>query len=128
MRYPTVDEILRLHALALEQTGGADGLRDKGALESAVHQPSAAFGGTDLYPTIAEKAGALGYSLIMNHPFVDGNKRVGYGAMETLLVLNGWELNADVDDSERITLALASGELTRQAFVDWIAAHLVEMD
>src|SRR5438270_323696 len=71
MRYLDVDEVLDLHRLVLERSGGAPGLRDRGALESSIAQPQMAFGGEDLYPTLVEKASALGFSLIQNHPFVD---------------------------------------------------------
>ena len=120
MRHLTVDEILELHRLVFLQSGGAIGIRDLGALDSAVAQTRVAFGGTDLYPTIVEKAAALGYSLVMNHPFVDGNKRVGHAAMETFLVLNGYEIRADVDEQEKTILRLAAGTLSRDEFVDWL--------
>jgi death-on-curing protein len=92
IRYLTLEEVLELHRLALEQSGGLDGVRELGGLESAVAQPQMAFGGQELYPSLAEKAAALGFSLVCNHPFMDGNKRIGHAAMETFLVLNGWEL------------------------------------
>ena len=85
MRYLSLGEVLELHRLVVEQAGGAAGLRDLGALESAVAQPRATFGGADLYPTLAAKAAALGYSLALNHAFVDGNKRVAHAALETFL-------------------------------------------
>src|SRR5438876_1013704 len=91
MRYLTIAEALELHRLVLEQSGGAQGIRDQGALESALAQPAMTLSGGDLYPTLAEKAAALCFSLVMNHPFVDANKRVGHFAMETFLVLNGKE-------------------------------------
>lgn len=91
-----------LHRLVLDQSGGATGLRDLGALESAVGQPRQSFGGVDLYPHLPSKAAALGFSLIQNHPFVDGNKRVGHAALETFLQLNGAELSASVDEAERV--------------------------
>jgi len=116
MRHLTVDEILELHRLVFLQSGGANGIRDLGALDSAVAQTRVAFQGIDLYPTIVEKAAALGYSLIMNHPFVDGNKRVGHAAMETFLVLNGYEIRADVDEQEKTILRLAAGTLSRHEF------------
>jgi len=81
------------------------------------------FEGVDLYPTLVSKAAALGYSLIMNHPFVDGNKRVGHAAMEVMLVLNGYQLPADVDEQERIVLAVASGAMSRDQFAGWLEAH-----
>lgn len=71
------------------------------------------------------KAAALGYSLIMNHPFVDGNKRVGHAAMEIMLVLNGCQLSADVDEQERSVLAVASGAMSRDEFARWIEAHVL---
>lgn len=125
MRYLSLAEVLALHARVVAATGGAVGLRDLGALESAVAQPRATFGGVDLYPTLAEKAAALCFSLVGNHPFVDGNKRIGHAALETMLVLNGYELMADVDDAERLMLALAAGTLAREPFVHWVQAHVV---
>lgn len=83
-----------------------------------------AFGGEDLYPTLIEKATALGYSLIMGHPFVDGNKRVGHAAMESLLVLNGMEIQATVDEQEEIVLRLAAGQMDRDSFTEWLRAHV----
>lgn len=86
------------------------------------------FGGAELYPTLAEKAAALCFSLVMNHPFVDGNKRIGHAAMETFLVMHGFELIADLDDSESIMLRLAAGELERSPFVEWVARHVKEIE
>ena len=82
------------------------------------------FGGEDLYPRFAEKAAALGFSLVCNHPFMDGNKRVGHAAMETFLVLNGQELAAPVDEQEQVILRLAGGELKREELVAWVESHL----
>jgi death-on-curing protein len=87
-------EVVDLHRRLLQATGGTSRIRDFGALESAVAQPKATFGGVDLYPTLVEKAVALCFSLVQGHPFVDGNKRVGHAAMETFLVLNGTEIDA----------------------------------
>lgn len=84
------------------------------------------FDGQDLYPTIIEKASALGFSLINNHPFIDGNKRIGQAAMETFLVLNDYEIDAPVDEQERIILQVASGKMKREAFTDWLRVHLTE--
>jgi death-on-curing protein len=123
-RYLTVKEVLELHRLVLKQSGGLDGVRDSGGLESAVAQPQMAFGGRELYPNLTEKAAALGFSLVCNHPFVDGNKRVGHAAMETLLVLNGWELTAGVDEQEQMILRLAAGSLKREEFTAWVQSHV----
>jgi death-on-curing protein len=124
IRYLTLAEVLQLHRYVLEATGGGAGLRDQGGLASAVAQPQMTFGGEDLYPTLADKAAALGFSLVQNHPFVDGNKRVGHAALETFLVLNGHELSADVDEQERVFLAVAAGTLDRPGFTAWVAAHV----
>jgi len=110
VRYLSLGAVVELHRRISEQTGGSPGLRDLAALESAVEQPRMTFGGEDLYPDLPSKAAALGFSLIKNHPFVDGNKRVGHAALETFLVLNRFELRSDIDDAERIVLAVAAGE------------------
>ena len=83
------------------------------------------FDGKDLYPTLIEKAAALGYSIIINHPFIDGNKRAGHAALEVFLILNGYEIEAGVDEQEKIILQLASGELTREEFLNWLEKHAI---
>ena len=83
------------------------------------------FGGVDLYPTLVDKVAALGFSLIKNHPFVDGNKRVGHAAMEMMLQFNGHEIAASVDEQEKIILALAAGQMDREPFTEWLRAHVV---
>ncbi len=126
MRYLTLEEIISLHAKLIIQSGGSQGLRDRGALESAIAQPEMSFGGEDLYPTTPEKAAALGHALIQNHCFVDGNKRVGHAAMEVFLVLNGYEIEAPVDEQEQVILSVASGQIDRRAFSEWLKKHVVE--
>ncbi|MDB9525219.1 type II toxin-antitoxin system death-on-curing family toxin [Oscillatoria sp. CS-180] len=125
MHYLTVDQVINLHTRIVEQSGGAPGLANKGALESAVAQPQMTFAGADLYSTIPEKACALGFSLIQNHPFIDGNKRIGHAAMEVFLVLNGHELNASVDEQEHIILQVASGAIDRDGLAQWLARSIV---
>lgn len=124
MRYLSLAEVLEIHRLVLAQAGGSDGIRDLGALESALAQPNMTFDGQELYPTLAEKASALCFSLVANHPFLDGNKRVGHAAMETFLFLNGQEISASVDEQEQVFLALAEGKLERDRLVEWIRLHL----
>ena len=124
MRYLTLAEVLDLHRRVIEQTGGADGIRDLGGVESAVAQPQMSFDGVPLYPTITESAAALCFSLVMNHPFVDGNKRVGHAALETFLVLNGYELMGDIGDAEKLMLNLAAGEVTRDELLNWIKSQM----
>lgn len=116
---------MELQRLILAQSGGSAGVRDRGALDSAVAQPRMTFGGQDLYPTLAEKAAALGFSLVKNHPFVDGNKRIGHAAVEVFLVLNGHEIAAEVDEQEQVILGLASGSRSRAKFTEWLRARIV---
>ena len=125
MCYLTLGEVLELYHRIIRQSGGSQGIRDLGALESALAQPRMTFGNQELYPTVVEKASALGFSLIKNHPFVDGNKRTGHAAMETFLVLNGFELDASVDEQEQIILQVASGELESDEFTAWLSGHVV---
>ena len=124
MRYLGLSEVVELHRRLLEQTGGAAGIRDLGALESALAQPKMALAGRDLYPTLADKAAALCFSLVGNHPCVDGNKRVGHAATETFLVLNGAEIDAHLDEQERVMLDLAAGRIDRGQLADWLRQHL----
>ena len=109
MRHLTLGEVLDLYVRVMAQSGGAAGVRDRGALESALAQPRMTVGGEDLYSSLGAKAAALGYSLISNHPFVDGNKRIGHAAMEVLLILNGFEIDAPADEQERVILDVAAG-------------------
>lgn len=124
-RYLSLAEVLELHRRIIGDTGGADGLRDLGLLESAVAQPRQTFAGEDLYPGVVEKATALGFSLINNHPFLDGNKRIGHACLEAMLMLNGLELSASVDEGEREILAVAAGRRTREAFQEWVESRVI---
>ena len=126
MRYLTVGEVLEIYSRVMKQSGGAVGILDLGALESAVAQPRVIFNGNELYPTIVDKASALGFSLIQNHPFVDGNKRVGHAAIETFLMLNDCEISASVDEQVEIVLGVASGKVDRQMFTNWLQDHVIE--
>ena len=99
------------------------GLRDEGLLESAVYRPQASFGGQDLYPDLFSKTAALGHSLISNHPFVDGNKRVGFEAMRLMLRLNGRDLHASLEDKFDFVMEIARGKLNEQAIADWLKRH-----
>jgi len=125
VRYLTLSEVLEVHRQVMAQTGGAEGLIHLPALESALAQPQMIFGGEDLYPTLADKAAALGYALIQNHPFLDGNKRTGHAAMEVFLVLNGYEIRAAVDEQEHMILQVAASELDREAFTAWLRTRVV---
>ena len=98
-------------------------MRDRGALDSSVSRPLQSFDGSELYPDILDKAAALAFFLVSNHPFVDGNKRVAHAALAVTLRLNGYRLLAPVEEQEHIMLRLASGELTRADFAEWVKAR-----
>ena len=123
MRYLSISEVFELHDRIISSSGGSRGIRDIRALEAAVNQPRQTFDQKDLYPDIVTKAAALCFFLVMNHPFVDGNKRVGHAAMETFLILNGYEIIASVDEQERVMLELASGKMSRINFSEWLNNH-----
>ena len=124
MRYLTLGEVVELHQRLLAQTGGASGIHELGLLESALAQPKATFDGADLHPTLVDKAAALGFALVANHAFIDGNKRIGHAAMEVFLLLNGHEIDASVDKQERLMLDVASGAVDRAALAQWLSQHL----
>ena len=128
MRYLTLGEVLAIYRRVMDQSGGMMGVRDVGALESSVSQPRMSFEGNDLYMTLAEKAASLGYSIIQNHPFIDGNKRTGHAAMEMFLLLNGYEIRAGVNEQMETILMAASGKLSRKALTVWLNEHAVEKD
>jgi death-on-curing protein len=125
MRYLSLSEVLILYRRVMAQSGGLVGIRDLEVLQSALVQPWQTFGGLELYPTLVEKAAALGFFIIRNHPFVDGNKRLGHAAMETFLILNGLEIDAPLVEQERLVLQVAAGRLDRRAFTAWLEAHVV---
>lgn len=124
MRYLSISEIFEIHDLIISSSGGSRGIRDINALESAVNLPRQTFDQKDLYPDIVTKAAALCFSLVMNHPFVDGNKRVGHASMETFLILNGYEIISSVDEQERVMLELAAGKMSRIYFSEWLNNHI----
>jgi len=127
MRFLSLIEVISLHRQIISLSGSDAAIRDLGMLQSALAQPMMTFAGTDLYPDLVDKAAALGFSLIMNHPFVDGNKRIGHAAMETFLVLNGMEIDASTDEQEMIILSLAASQLSREEFVLWLRSHTRKM-
>jgi len=122
--YLSVEQVLSLHQTGIEMFGGSAGLRDRGALESAVARPTMTFGGEDLYPDEASKAAALLHSLVMNHAFVDGNKRVGIAAAELFLRLNQYRLAADDSELEELTVTVARGEIDAEAFAIWFRQRI----
>lgn len=124
IRYLTRAEVLLIHHAALEANGGMQGIRDSAGLDSALAQPQMSFSGQELYPTTIEKAAALGYSLMSNHPFVDGNKRVGWTVMRVFLKVNGLVFQFAEQDGVQLALQVAAGKLSRHALVQWLIDHV----
>lgn len=121
----SAEKVLLLHQLLTQETGGDPELRDIGLLDSALKQAFQSFGGQELYPTKEEKGARLGYSLIANHAFVDGNKRIGMYVMLTFLEVNGIRLNPTNEEVARVGWAVASGEMDYDALVQWVKDHRV---
>ena len=116
-------QILGLHSALIEEFGGIDGIRDEGLLESALAAPFQTFGGEPVYPSLQAKAAQLGFGLIRNHPFVDGNKRIGAHTMLVFLAVNGIELSYEQQELIDIVLSVAAGQIDRQGLLQWILDH-----
>ena len=114
------DKVLYLHKIIAKETGGDAGIRDEGLLNSALEAPFQAFGGVELYPTVEEKAARLGYALIANHAFVDGNKRIGMYVLLVFLRVNGVRFRPSDAEVARVGLAVAAGEMGYDALLAWI--------
>lgn len=117
------NQIIKLHSQLIQETGGTDGIRDEGLLESVLAAPFQSFSGTDIYPSLQQKAARLGYGLVKNHAFIDGNKRIGAHVMLVFLALNKIELTYTQDELSDTFLKIASGELSQQDFLHWIIIH-----
>ena len=117
MKTLSKEQVLRLHNALLETFGGTAGVRDDGLLESALNAPFATFGGQYLYPSVQAKAAQLGFGLVCNHPFVDGNKRIGMYVMLTFLEVNGIRLDCANDEVVEVGLAVASGAMDYEALL-----------
>ncbi len=126
IKYLTVDDVVRIYNHIINASGGLNGVRDLGGLESAVIQPQMNVFGVEMYPTVAEKAAILGFTLIANHPFLDGNKRIGQASMEVFLLFNGFELFSDIDEQEQIILGVAAGQIDKDTFTKWVQSKIVE--
>lgn len=125
MNILTKRQIILLHSQMIQQSGGTDGIRDEGLLDSALGQPFQTFADMDLYPTVIDKAVRLGYSLITNHPFIDGNKRVGTHAMLVFLDINGISLEYDDEDLIALILQIAAGKADDRNLNAWVRSHIL---
>ena len=126
MKILTKEHILALHSILIEEYGGTPELRDEGLLDSAISTPFQSFSGIDLYPTIVDKACRLGYGLIKNHPFADGNKRIGTHAILVLLEINNVSIEYEDDELIETILGVAAGDVTAEELIAWIVKHINE--
>lgn len=117
------EKVMLLHQLMAQATGGSVGVRDEGLLDSALQSAFATFGGTELYPTKEEKAAKICYSLVSNHAFVDGNKRIGVYVMLSFLELNGIRIEANDEDVIHLGLSVADGSMHYEEILEWIRQH-----
>lgn len=125
MKKLTKEQILMLHNELIRETGGSGGLRDEGLLDSALNASFQGFGDVDSFPSLQQKGARLGYGLICNHAFVDGNKRIGAHAMLLFLSLNGIELEYTQNELSDMILDVAAGNLRFEDMVKWIIKHQV---
>ena len=119
----TKEKILLLHQIMAQATGGSIGVRDEGLLESALEAAFSGFGGVEFYPTKEEKAARLGYNLISNHAFVDGNKRIGMYVMLTFLEVNGIRVDCTNEDVVHAGLSVADGSMDYEGLLEWVKEH-----
>ena len=117
------EKVLLLHQMIAQETGGSIGVRDEGLLESALENAFSGFGGKEFYPTKEEKGARLGYSLISNHAFVDGNKRIGVYVMLTFLEVNGIHMDCTNEEVVEIGLGVADGSIRYEQLLEWIRNH-----
>ena len=120
----TKQQVILLHQDVIAQSGGSPEIRDEGLLESALNAPFQTFAGIELYPTIIDKVAQLGYSLIKNHAFVDGNKRIGTHVMLVFLMLNGIDVDYEDEELTRLILGVAAGEISSEQLLAWLQAHI----
>lgn len=123
MKMLTKNQVLLMHAQLIKETGGTGGIRDEELLDSAILNPFQSFGGKDLYPTILEKGARLGFGLIQNHAFIDGNKRIGAHTMLVFLMLNGYSFSYTQKELTEIILSVATGEKDCNDLLLWLRSH-----
>jgi len=119
----SVKEAEEIHKLLINRFGGSHGIRDLNGLESALTRPFQTFENKELYPTVILKAAALLESLLVNHPFIDGNKRLGYTLLRLFLLLNGMDINAPQKDRYEFVVSVASGKKDFDAIAEWLTSH-----
>ena len=117
------DKVLLLHQILAEATGGSVGVRDEALLDSALETAFSGFGSREFYPTKEEKGARLGYALITNHAFVDGNKRIGVYVMLSFLEINGIKIRCSDEELVHVGLSVADGSMGYEALLQWVLDH-----
>ena len=121
-------EVELLDRILIDKFGGSHGIRDKAALESAISRPFQTFDGNDLYPSVFEKTASLIESILVNHPFIDGNKRTGYTLLRLYLIQNGLDINASQDNKYEFVIDIASGTLKYEGILSWLKSNTSKMN
>ena len=122
--YLSYKNIIQIHEDVIEDSGGGKGIRVEQGIHSAVVAPKVVYYGSELYPLLSDKAAILCFELVTQHPFIDGNKRVGHSAMVHFLYINGYFINAEDDEQETIILAVAAGTLDKETFTNWVKTKI----
>ncbi len=123
IKYLSPKQIFAIHKTLIKRYGGSHGTRDRGLFESAVFRPQTTLFGEEAYPTLFEKCAVLGYSIIQNHPFLDGNKRAGFAAMHLMLLINGYDLASTTEEETGMTGDIASGKTHEAEIAKWLRQH-----
>ena len=122
----SVEDVEELHRILIKNFGGAYGIRDKASLESAISRPFQTFDNKDLYPSVIEKAASLIESILINHPFIDGNKRTGYALLRLFLLNSGFDITASKDNKYEFVINIASGTLKYDGIVSWLSLNTIK--
>ena len=123
IKYLSIEQVITAHERLIKRYRGSQGIRDKGLLESAIFRPQATVFGEEAYPTLFEKCAVLGYSLIQNHPFVDGNKRTGFAAMHLMMLINGYDLTSGSQEEVNMAEKVASGKMRESEITQWLIQY-----
>lgn len=117
-------DVLNIHNILIDKFGGSKGIRDIGSLESAINRPFATFENQDLYPTPSDKAAAILESILINHPFVDGNKRTAYVLMRLILIENGFDINENQEEKYKMVISASNGDIRFEEIKNWIQSRI----
>ncbi|WP_439506220.1 type II toxin-antitoxin system death-on-curing family toxin [Sediminibacterium sp.] len=120
----SLNNVLTIHQMLVTSFGGSQGVRDRMLLESALARPLQTFDGKELHPTMIGKSTCLFESILINHPFVDGNKRTGYVLMRLILLKNGLDINASQDQKYEFVMRVASGQTKLESIISWLENHI----